>query len=439
MRMIMDAKWLLATDGLKKNWSILIEDGIIMGIGPTRDFEKEPCDERLQFEDRMLMPGFVNGHNHMYGFLSHGIHVASIVEDFSDFLEDYWWPYIENRVDHAEVTATTKMACLEMIESGVTSFVDVLEAPMAKPGVLELEKSIIEASGLRGRLSIEACERISAENGIGWLEENLRFIEKASETQGLVDGIMSIHTLFTCSDEFVIRAKEMAKSIGTTIHMHLSESDYEPEWCLKNRNEKPVDIYEGHNYLDESVLASQVVQVSDQELDILAKRQVRAVSMPLSNCEVGGGFAPLTKMLERGMTVGLGTDGYINNFFEVMRGAFLMHKANQKNPQVMSAETVYKMATEMGAEAIGKPQAGKLAPGAYADIISVSLDLPTPITDHNVYEQIVLFMNPQNVMDVMVDGKWLKRNGKLLTINAVEVKEEMRSAAQGFWSVNTEE
>jgi len=439
MRIILDARWLLATDGLKRDWSLLIEDGTIIAMGPTADYAEESCDERRRFEDRMLLPGFVNGHNHMYGFLSHGIHVASIVEDFSDFLEDYWWPYIENRVDHAEVAVTTRMACIEMIESGVTSFVDVLEAPMARPGVLALEKSIVEASGLRGRLSIEACERVSEQNGIDWLEENLRFIEQSNEAPGIVDGMMSIHTLFTCSDNFVKTAKEMAQGAGAMIHMHLSESDYEPGWCLENRQETPVAIYDRLNFLDRSVLASQLVRVSGEELDVLAQRQVRAVSMPLSNCEVGGGFAPLTNMMERGITVGLGTDGYINNFFEVMRGAFLMHKADQKNPQVMPAKTVYTMATEMGAMAIGKPKAGRLAAGAYADVISVSLDLPTPVNEHNVYDQIVLYMNPENVKDVMVDGQWLKRDGELLKMNKEKVREDMRAAAQRFWSIDREE
>ncbi len=178
------------------------------------------------------------------------------------------------------------------------------------------------------------------------------------------------------------------------------------------------------------------MQATDAELDILAKHQVKAVSMPLSNCEVGGGFAPVTKMLDRGMTVGLGTDGYVNNFFEVMRGAFLMHKANQQDPQVMPAKTVYEMATSMGAQAIGLTDAGVLKEGNLADVITVSLEQPTPVNEKNVYDQLVLFTNPQNVKNVFVGGRQLKKDGMMLTVDAAAAKEKLREVTRQFWQVN---
>ena len=220
------------------------------------------------------------------------------------------------------------------------------------------------------------------------------------------------------------------------IHMHLSESVFEPQWCQKEYGKTPVEIYEELGYLDEQVLASQVVQATDAELDILAKHQVKAVSMPLSNCEVGGGFAPVTKMLDRGMTVGLGTDGYVNNFFEVMRGAFLMHKANQQDPQAMPAKTVYEMATAMGAQAVGIEDAGILKEGNLADVITVSLDQPTPVNEKNVYDQLVLFTNPQNVKNVFVGGKQLKKDGRMLTIDTAAAKEKLKEVTRQFWQVN---
>jgi cytosine/adenosine deaminase-related metal-dependent hydrolase len=143
--------------------------------------------------------------------------------------------------------------------------------------------------------------------------------------------------------------------------------------------------------------------------------------------------APVSKMLSKGVKVGLGTDGYINNFFEVMRGAFLIHKAYQQDPQVMPAKDVYKMATSLGAEAMGLKNAGKLEEGYLADIITINTDSPTPINEHNVYDQLILFRNPENVNDVMVDGKFIKRNGKLLTVDEEGIKKELRQASQNFW------
>jgi cytosine/adenosine deaminase-related metal-dependent hydrolase len=161
--------------------------------------------------------------------------------------------------------------------------------------------------------------------------------------------------------------------------------------------------------------------------------------MPLSNCEVGGGVSPVSDMFDRGMTVGLGSDGYINNFFEIMRGAFLIPKAHFQSTSIMPAQDVYDMATTLGAQAVGLPDAGRLEAGCKADLITIDLDTPTPINEHNVYDQIVLFRNPQNVCDVMVNGRFLKRNHRLLTVDAETAKTNLRACAQTFWAGKQEE
>lgn len=427
-------KYLMTPEGLKEDYGVRVEGNRITKVGHYTELQLEDAKEVLHVGNQMILPGFVNGHNHMYGFLSHGIVAESMVTEFSSFLDDFWWPYVENRLNHALVEATTKWACVEMIESGVTSFVDILEGPNAIPGALDVEREVVYSAGLRGKLSFEACERISKDNGQLGLDENITFMDK---TKGeVVEGLNSIHTLFTCSKEFVQQAKALTDAHGGMLHMHLSESVYEPNWCQENYGKTPVEIYEELGYLDKNILASQVVQATEKELDILAKHDVKVVSMPLSNCEVGGGFAPISQMLEKGMTVGLGTDGYINNFFEVMRGAFLLHKANQQDPQVMPAEAVYEMATKMGAKAIGIEETGSLEVGKLADIITVDLGLPTPINEKNVYDQIVLFCNPDKVKHVMVDGKWLKKDGELLTLDKESVRKELHDITEKFWDVH---
>ncbi|MEF9946449.1 MAG: amidohydrolase family protein [Lachnospiraceae bacterium] len=434
---ILKGTFLMTPEGLKVDYGVRVEGERIIQIAPNHQLKIEEGDEVTVLNNQIILPGFVNGHNHMYGFLSHGITAETMVTEFSSFLDDFWWPYVENRLNHELVEATTRWACVEMIESGVTSFVDILEGPNTIPGALEIEKNIVKDAGLRGRLSFEACERISLKNGQLGLKENIEFVKEYNHGNQLVKGINSIHTLFTCSPPFVSQAKKLADDNDCMVHMHLSESVFEPNWCMEHYGKTPVEVYEELGYLDSNVLASQVVQVKDMELDILAKHGVKVVSMPLSNCEVGGGFAPVTKMLERGMTVGLGTDGYVNNFFEVMRGAFLMHKANQQDPQVMSAECVYKMATCMGAKAIGIEETGSLKEGNFADMITVSTELPTPINTKNVYDQLVLFCNPEQVINVMGNGNWLKKEGQVVTLNKEKSRKELYEITKKFWKVNS--
>lgn len=432
---LLKGNYVMTPEGLKAGYGVEIEGNRIRRVGPVEELLKDGPEEIIECKDEMILPGFVNGHNHMYGFLSHGITAEAMVTDFSNFLEDYWWPCVEDRVDHELAAVTAKQACVEMIDSGVTSFLDILEGPSSIPGALMVEKEVIEQAGLRGLLSFEACERKSPENGEAGLKENIDLVKSSNKEGALVQGLMSIHTLFTCSKEFIKKAKEMCRENHCLMHMHLSESVFEPDWCKEHYGKRPVEVYDELGCLDEGIVASQLVQVDEEEIRILAERGVKGVSMPLSNCEVGGGVAPVGKMLEAGMTVGLGTDGYVNNFFEVMRGAFLIHKAYLQDPQAMPAKTVYEMATSMGADAIGV-DAGRLEAGRLADLITVKLDTPTPVNDKNIYDQLVLFRNPEHVTGVMVNGAWVKRNGRILTLDKEAVRKELSEKTEAFWNFN---
>jgi len=426
--------FLMLEEGIRKAWGARVEGNTIVQVGPNESLTVSAGDKCIDATDKLIAPGFINGHMHMYGVLSHGISADAVVTDFTSFLEDFWWPYVENRIDHRLVEITTKWACVEMIKSGITTFMEVLEGPNSVPGALDIEKRVVESAGLRGILSFEACERISPENGQVGLKENIDFARNNNKEGSLVQGMISIHTLFTAGKEYIMQAKKAADELGCGIHMHLSESVYEPNWVMEKYGKRPVELYDEWGYLGPHVLASQGVQMSPKEIDILAERGVRVVHMPLSNCEVGGGVAPIPSYLEKGVTTGLGTDGYVNNFFEVMRGAFLIHKAYHQDPQVMPASAVYDTATAQGARAMGRDDIGTIKEGALADIITIGLDTPTPINEKNVYDQLILFRNPEDVCEVMVNGVLLKEQGKLLTLDEAAIKDELREATETFWT-----
>lgn len=423
----------LAPGGFLEGYGVRVEGNRIAAVAPNVALMASGEDTVVDTAGHIVAPGFVNGHMHMYGVLSHGITAEALVTEFSSFLEDFWWPYVENRVDRALARLTAEWACVEMIESGVTSFMDVLEAPFALPGALDAEAAAVEQAGLRGWLSFEACERVSPENGRAGLLENADFVRRRNRPGSLVQGMMSVHTLFTGSPDFLRQAKALARELGCGIHMHLSESAYEPDWVKARYGRTPAEVYEELGFLDEGVLASQCVQLAPREMEILQRTGVRAVHMPLSNCEVGGGVAPVPDMLRMGVPVGLGTDGYVNSFFEVMRGAFLIHKAHLCDPQAMPASEVYRMATSLGARALGVPDAGRIEQGCLADLIVLAADTPTPVNRHNAYDQIILFRNPQDVRDVMADGRFLKRDGRLTTLDKEGIRAGLRESAGRFW------
>lgn len=424
-----------SSDNLFIDSGFIFENGIILKILPNIQIDElakeDPQYSILDFSDKIIAPGFINAHIHQYGMLSHGI--PSSVENFESFLEDYWWPLVENRIGTEEVRCTTAASAAEMLKSGVTGFCDTLEAPFSGKGILREQAKLIEKIGMRALLSIESCERIDRANGNDCLEENAEFIKWARENTSKIQGLVCTHTTFTCSENFLRRAKSLSEELKCIWQFHLSESVFEPAYCREQFGMAPVEYLNRLGLLDETVLASQCVQLDENERGILKSRGVKAIHMPLSNCEVGGGIAPVPEMLELGMEPALGSDGYINDFFEVMRGAFLIHKANKLNPQAMPSRSVFRMATEYGARALGWDKAGVIQEGNWADFIVMEDAFPTPVTVSNIYDQIVVFGRKEYINSVFVDGKALVSEGRLLTIDENQASIDMRNCAAAFW------
>lgn len=422
----------------QSGWGVAIGGDRILAIAPHARLRADfPEATVFDATDCVIAPAFVNAHHHMYGVLAHGIPLEQAPAGFWPFLAEFWWPFVEDRLTQDWIAAATDWACLEMIRSGITTFYDCLEAPYAIPGALEVEAQVIRRRGLRGVLSFEATERASTANGELGLRENADFISHCRAHGGLVSGMMCFHTTFTCSADFIRRAFALAAERRARVHMHLSEGTYEPEYCLSRYGMRPVTYYEHLNVLGPHILASQCVQVNAEEIEILAHRGVHVSHQPLSNCEVGGGFAPVPEMLKAGINVALGTDGYINNFFEVMRAAALMPRARLQDPGVMPASTVWTMATQNGARALGFTELGILAPGCQADLLLIAADVPTPLALHNLADQLLFWRNPENLRGVMCAGKWLLRNGKVIGIDEEMVRARVQEAAMRLWKGNT--
>ena len=427
--------WLLldATTVPVRDSGVRIQHGRVVHTGTRAELLASGDTDIVDRPDCILMPGFVNGHVHLYGTLAHGIPMSSVPTGFWSFLEDYWWPKIENRLDHDMIEAATDYVCAEMLRTGTTSFFDILEAPSALPGGLQVEKAVAERRGMRGVVTFEACERIDEANGRLGLAENIDLIEASSPTD-LVQGAVSIHTTFTCSPGFIQSAFEIAADKAVVCHAHVNEGVHEGAWCEDHLGKRTLEHYRDLGVAGSTFLASQCVQMTDVELDIIADTGIRVTHMPLSNCEVGGGIAPIPELLGRGTTIGLGTDGYVNDMFEVMRGAFLIHKARLLDPGTMPAHDVVHMATAGAADAIGIEGAGRLGVGSHADLQLIDATFPTPVEDHNLLEQLVLWRNGSHVRDVMVGGTWRVRDGEVLDADMEALVAATHRQATRLWA-----
>jgi cytosine/adenosine deaminase-related metal-dependent hydrolase len=427
------AEWLVVSSDQPPlaEHGLVVEGGLVVEVGPNADLAKRH-PHHSQVAGGIVAPGFVDTHMHLYGVLAHGIPLDAAPAGFWSFLDDFWWPRVEDALDHGMIAAATEWVCAELLASGVTTFFDILEAPCALPDALLVQRQVVTRMGNRAVLSFEATER--AGTGRLGLDENTRLIEECRKSDGLVSGMMSFHTTFTCSEAFIHEAFDRAADLDVLCHAHVNEGTHEPEWCLEHLGMRTFEMYERMGVASDRFLASQCVQLSEAERRIISERGVRCAHMPLSNCEVGGGIAPVPELLASGVTVGLGTDGYITDFTEVMRGAFLVHKARLLDPTVMPAAVVLGMATEGGARALGLDRVGRLEPGWAADLQIVAADLPTPIRRHNLFDQLVLWRNRSHVTDVMVAGEWRVRGGEVVGFDRQRARARLGEQAERLWA-----
>lgn len=431
-------QWLItsAVEPPRKGWGVRIVNDWITDISPNTELlNKYPDDESWDVSNSVLAPGFVNTHTHLYGILAHGIPMEKAPSDFWSFLKDFWWPLVEDRLTKSMINAATDFRCASMLRGGITSFYNCTEAPQALPGCLFSQAEVVKRWGLRAILSFEATERISKENGQLGLQENIDFIKANQDenSHSLISGLMCHHTTFTCSKEFIRQAYKSAQDLEVLLHAHVSEGTYEPEYTQKNFGMRTIPYYKKIGVASNRFLAAQCVQIIEEEINLMSNTGMRMLHMPLSNCEVGGGIAPVPNLINAGVTMGVGSDGYIDDFFEVMRGAFLIHKAEHQDPTVMPANLVWFIATEGGAQALGLDKVGRIETGWQADLQLINADLPTPLSKHNLYEQMLLYRNAGDVESVIVAGDIKVKDGKVLNTDWNKLYAHTHEAAERLW------
>lgn len=436
--MLILPEFLIAEPGKppRRGWGVRLVDDVIDTVAPHAALlERFPDDSVWEAPEQALSPGFVNAHAHLYGVLAHGIPLARAPSGFWPFLTDFWWPLVEDRLDQEMICAGTDAMLLEMLKSGTTAVYDCTEAPHALPGCLAAQAEVVKRRGIRAVLSFEATERVSQENGQLGLRENADFVRAMRSQGGLIAGAICFHTTFSCSAEFIRQAFSLGGEMDVPVHMHLSEGVHEPEYALAHFGMRPIEFYDSLGVAGKSMVASQCVQLSPREIEIMAERGMRMTHMPLSNGEVGAGIAPVPELIEAGVTVGLGSDGYVNDMYEVVRGAFLIHKANKQDPGVMPSSLVWYLATEGGARALGLERVGRIAEGWQADLQLIDIRFPTPAEEHNLYDQLVLWRNHNHIRAVWVAGHLRVQDGVVLGADEGEIRSRAHEAARRLWAM----
>jgi len=410
-----------------KDAAVAVDEGLIVAIGAASDILSTYKATRiLPGDNRIVMPGLVNGHSHAAMTLLRGM-----AEDMAllDWLTKYIFPAELEFVDAEFVRIGTELACWEMIRGGTTTFVDMYYYP-------DVIAEVVESCGMRALISATVIERPSpgAANAVDSISKGQVFIKRWQGKNSRITPIFGPHANYTLNIEQLRAVREAAINAGVGIAIHMSESRYEVEYSKEHYGKTSIELFDSIGLLDVPTIGAHVVWPTDAEIRVLAERKVGVIHNPTSNMKTAAGIAPVTRMLAAGVRVGLGTDGSASNndldMWEEMRLAALLQKVNSMDPEVMPANTVLTMATRGGAEAIGLGDSiGSLEVGKRADIIQVSFDDVHFIPTYNVIPHLVYVADEQDVTSVVVDGKVLMMDKEILTIDTGRVRKDATKLA----------
>jgi 5-methylthioadenosine/S-adenosylhomocysteine deaminase len=418
----MDAAGTVIADG-----AVAIDDGIIIALGSRDDITARYVATRtITGEQRIVMPGLVNGHSHAAMTLLRGV-----ADDLAlmDWLNNYIFPAEVEFVDAEFVRIGTELACWEMIRGGTTTFVDMYYYG-------DVVADVVERCGLRAMVSATVIDQRSpdAENAADSIRKGTEFIGRWKGRNDRITPIFGPHANYTLNAEQLKATRAAAIELGVPISIHVSESPFELQYSKDTFGKTSIEMYESIGFFDGPTIAAHVVWPTDAEIPILVERQVGVIHNPSSNMKLASGISPVTKMLAAGVRVGLGTDGAASNndldMWEEMRLAAFLQKVEQMNPEVLPANTVLTMATRGGATAIGMGETiGSLEVGKRADLIQVGFDDVHHIPTFDVISHLVYVTDEQDVATVIVDGKVLMRDRSILTIDTARVANEARALA----------
>lgn len=390
---------------------IAIDGGRIVAIG--HDILPDHFREIVEGQGKLAMPGLINAHTHI---------AMSLFRNYADDLP-FWpwltekiWP-IEEKLTAQDVYDGSVLSIAEMIRSGITTFSDMYF-------FMDEVAKAVDSIGIRANLSRGLTGNL--ENGKLKLEDGLKLATMhhgGSRGRIMVD--LAPHAPYTCDPDFIKSIIEASKPMNLRLHVHLSESAQEVEESYQKFGKSPIKHVADLGLFSRPTMAAHCVHLSEEDLDILASNNVSVLYNPGSNLKLANGFAPVHKMLERGINVALGTDGASSNnnlnLFEEIHLAALLTKGVTGDSTAVSAYQALEMATVGGARALGlEDSIGTLELGKKADLILIDLSKPHFYPRFNLVSSLVYSANAADVASVMVDGRWLMQDYKLLTINERE-------------------
>jgi putative selenium metabolism protein SsnA len=418
--------------------AVYYEEDTIVEVGRTADLERKyPHAEKLNAAAKIVMPGMICAHTHFYGAFARGMAIpGKPPENFMQILERLWWK-VDRALTLEDSKYSTLVALIDAIRHGTTTLIDHHASPAHIDGSLDALAEAATESGLRVGLCYEVTDRNGPDGAKAGILENVRFFRRLqSDPNPKLGASFGLHAAFTVSDETLDACLAAADGLDTGFHIHVAEDKADEADSLKKYGLRVAERLEKKGILGPQTLVAHAIHVDAYEMDAFRATKTKISHQPRSNMNNAVGVAEVEKMLDKGITIGLGNDGFTNNMFTEIHTAYLLHRVSKGDPRVMPGDRLIEMAFNNNATiaSLFFPKAvGALTPGAFADIILLDYVPYTPLTDANYPWQLIFGMDGSHVTHTIAGGQMLMKDREVLTLDEVAIAAKATELSTKVW------
>lgn len=421
---------------LVKNGAVAIERDMIVEVGSLEELKKKyPCHEFIDAKGKIIMPGLINTHHHIYSSFARGMKVSGSTRNFDEILENLWWK-LDKQLTLDDIKYSALTTYIDCIKNGVTTVIDHNASPYAVENSLFRIAEAAQEIGIRASLCYEVSDRDGDEIRDLGIKENIDFLNYCKKKNSdMLKGLFGLHAAFTLSDETLKRCQTAMEEREEGYHVHTAEGATDLALSLKKYGKRVVERLDKFGVIKKNTLAVHCIHVDDDELEIIEERGAFIVHNPESNMGNAVGCSPVIHMLKKGVAVGLGTDGYTSDMLESLKVANILHKHHLKDPTVAwseAPEMLFENNRKIVKEQFGC-ECGILRKGAKGDIIIVDYIPGTPLTGDNFNSHILFGMSGRMVRTTLVDGKVRMRDYILQGIDEEKIFAKSRELAENMW------
>lgn len=425
--MLISGGTIVTMDGARRvieNGAVAVKQGRVVAVGARAEIEAAyTARETINATGKVVVPGLINGHTHIPMTLFRGL--ADDL-DLNEWLTKYIFPAEAKNVSEEFVRVGTRLGLAEMIRGGTTTYCDMYY----------FEDAIADETakaGVRGVLGETVIDFPVADNkthaeAMAYTE---RFVKKW-QGNPLITPAIAPHAPYTVSEEHLKAVRAFSDRTKAPIVIHVAETQKEVADITKDHGARPVDYLSRIGFLNDRVIAAHVVFANEEEIGILKSAGVGVVHNPQSNMKLASGVAPVPRMIAADLNLGLGTDGAASNndlnMWEEMDTAAKLHKLTSNDPKVVSAQEAFELATIRGARALHlDKEVGSIEVGKRADILIVDSDDLNQTPFYNIYSSLVYATKADDVQTVLIEGRVVMRDRRLLTLNESDIKSRARA------------